>query len=185
MIISKELKKGTMVRMNNELWICMESNHHKPGKGHAMVRAKLRNVRKGGTSDFTFSTDEKLDDVSLERINASFLYIEGDNYVFMATDTYEQEPVAKEVLGDSIYFLQEGMEVILDKFEEEILNVQLPNHVELEVTYTEPGLAGDTVGNTTKPAEVESGYELQVPLFVKTGDKIRIDTRTGSYVERV
>jgi elongation factor P len=184
MISVNELRKGNVIRLNNEIFYVVDCNHHKPGKGHAMVRAKLRNILKGGISDYKFGTSEKVEDVHIEKRNAQFSYQDGDDYYFMDNSTFEQHPVNKEVLGDSLYFLVDEMEVTLEILDEEIIGVVLPNTVVLEIEYTEKGLKGDTVSGATKPAKTSTGYELQVPLFVDIGDNIKIDTRTGEYIER-
>jgi elongation factor P len=184
MIHTNDLRKGHVVIIDNQLYVCVDQNHHKPGKGHAMVRAKLRNIKTGSTSDYTFRTDEKLEEAVIEKVGATYLYHDGDHYIFMEQESYEQLEIPEDVIGDGKNFLLENMEVILDKHDEEVITIQLPMFVEFEVIHTEPGLKGDTVSGGTKPAEISTGYTVNVPLFVNIGDVIRVDTRTGTYMER-
>lgn len=185
MISVNELRKGKVIKVDGDLFSCMEYDHHKPGKGKAYVRTKMKNLSKGSIVDMTFNSDDKVEDVFVERRTAQYLYNDGDSYVFMDTETYEQNPVPASELGDYVNYLIEEMEVEIEVYEGSIINVELPNHVVLEVTYTEPGLKGDTSGTARKPAEVETGLTVNVPLFIENGDRLKIDTRTGEYLERM
>ena len=186
MINAQDIKNGTCIRMDGKLYFCIEFLHVKPGKGNTFMRTKLKDVVNGYVLERRFNIGEKLEDVRVERRPYQFLYKEGAEYIFMNQETYEQLPIAKDLItgGD---FMKEEMvvEVVSDASTETILYAEMPVKVELEVTYTEPGIKGDTATNTLKPATVETGAEVRVPLFINTGDKIRVDTRTGEYVERV
>lgn len=186
MISVNELRKGKVIKLDGDLYSVLEYAHHKPGKGKAYVKTKLRSLEKGSIIDKTFNSNDNVEDVFVERKAAQFLYKEDDNnYIFMFLDTYEQHGVSQDLLGDDILYLKEEMEVEVDVYENEILNIEMPNHVALEVTYTEPGLKGDTSGGAKKPAELETGLKLNVPLFIDNGDVIKVDTRTGEYIERL
>ena len=185
MISSNDLRKGTVIELDGDLFIVTYMQHHKPGKGQAVVRTKIKNITKNTVIDKTFRAGEKLKSVNIEKTNAQYLYNDGENYVFMDLESYEQEQVPETMMADSKNFLLENMEVILDWYDGQVISVNLPNFVEMKIQYTEPGLKGDTVSNTTKKAELETGYIINVPLFINTDDKIRVDTRTGEYMERV
>lgn len=185
MIPVNELRKGKVIKVDGDLFSCLEYDHHKPGKGKAYVRTKMKNLNKGSIVDMTFNSDDKVEDVFVERRQAQYLYKDVDSYVFMDTETYEQNPVSEEELQDAVKYLKEEMEVDIDVYEGSIIGVELPNHVVLEVTYTEPGLKGDTSGTARKAAELETGLSVNVPLFIETGDMLKIDTRTGEYIERM
>ena len=161
-----------------------EFQHVKPGKGSAFVRTKLKNMRTGAVLDRTFRSGDKVDEVRLEKREMQYLYSEGDVFHFMDLDTYEQSQVAKAVLGKAAGLLKESENAYLLIAREEVIGVDLPNFVYLEVTHTEPGVKGDTATGANKPATLETGYVVQVPLFVNQSDKLKIDTRTGDYVER-
>jgi elongation factor P len=167
------------------LWSISEFHHVSPGNWRAFVRVRLKNVKNGRVIEQRFRAGEEIDEVRVEHQNWQFLYIDGDDYIFMNTENYDQQPVSKGMLGDGVKFLKEGdvVEMLVDG--ENIVAVELPNFVELEVTSAEPGLRGDTATNVTKAATLETGAVVNVPLFVNPGDKIRVDTRTGQYVERV
>ncbi|MDH4128936.1 MAG: elongation factor P [Spirochaetota bacterium] len=185
MISANDLKKGTTIKLDGELYTVTDHQHFKPGKGGAFVRTKLRLLKKNSIVEKTFRSEEKVEEAYIERRYVQYLYEEGDHIVVMDNENYEQENVSKEIVGDNIQFLKEGMDIEIDIFEGAVINVFPPMFVEMKVIHTEPGLKGDTVSGATKPATVETGYTLNVPLFVNTDDILKIDTRTGDYVERV
>ena len=181
-----DIRKGLTIRFNNDIYSVVEFLHVKPGKGAAFVRTKLKSVSTGKVLDNTFPTSAKLDIVRVERRQYQYLYREGDSYVMMETETYEQIPVLEEKMPNA-KFIKEGdmVEILFNTADDNILTVDLPQTVVLEVTYTEPGIKGDTATNTLKPATVETGAEVRVPLFINNGDFVKIDTASGSYMERV
>ncbi len=185
MISANDLKKGTIIVLDGGLHSVVEHQHVKPGKGGAFVRTKLRHLKKNNVVDKTFRSEEKIEDAYVERRKNQYLYDEGEQIMLMDSETYEQQGFPKSELGDSVYFLKEGMDLEVEIYDDDIINVIPPMFVEMEVTHTEPGLKGDTVSGATKPATIETGFKLQVPLFVNNGEKLKIDTRTGEYVERV
>ena len=185
MISTSDISNGIVFEHEGAVYQVVWFQHHKPGKGGAMVRVKLRNVRTGSTIERTFKSGERFKELSLSRRDKQFLYAEGDNYTFMDNETYDQIAVNKEKLGDSAKFLAENMEVQALYLEEEFLGIELPASVTLKVASTVPGIKGDSVSNMVKPATLENGIEVSVPLFVKEGDTVRVDTRTSEYVERV
>lgn len=185
MIATNDLRRGTVIKLDGELYTVVEQNHHKPGKGGAIVRTKLRNVRKGTVKDMTFRPSEKVEDVRLEQRPMQYLYEEGDNLVFMDTTTYEQESIPKDAIGDAVSFLKPEDICEIAIYEGEPITVTPPATVVLKVTYAEPGAKGDTATNVTKPVKVETGAEVKVPLFVNEGDYIKVSTETGQYMERV
>ncbi len=180
-----DFRNGMVIRFNNELYTITEFHHVNPGNWRAFVRTKLKNIRNGRVIEQRFSAGEDIDEVRVEHQNWQFLYVDGSDYIFMNTETYDQQPVPKEMLGDTVKFLkeQDTVELLVDG--ETIVSVELPNFLELRVESAEPGVRGDTANNVTKPATLETGAVVNVPLFVNPGDRIRIDTRTGKYVERV
>ncbi len=186
MINAQDIKNGTCIRMDGKLYFCIEFLHVKPGKGNTFMRTKWKDVVNGYVIELRFNIGERLEDVRVERRPYQYLYKDGDDYIFMNQETYEQHPIARDLIT-GVDFLKEEMvvEVVSDASTETILYAELPVKVELAVTYTEPGIKGDTATNTLKPATVETGATVRVPLFVNTGDKIRVDTRTGDYIERV
>lgn len=186
MATTADIRNGLMIRYNNDIYEIVEFQHVKPGKGAAFVYAKLKNVTNGRVLENNFNAGHKIDSVRVERRKYQYLYPDGDDFLFMNTETFDQIPIPKHMISP-IEFLMEGheCEVVFNADDEKILAVYLPNFVVMEITYSEPGIKGDTATNTLKPATVESGAEVRVPLFVNTGDKIKIDTRTRSYVERV
>ena len=184
-ISTNDLKNGMTLDLDNGLFQVVEFQHVKPGKGGAFVRTKLRNVRLGTTVERTFRADEKVEQAVVEKREMQYLYPEGDEYVFMDTSSYEQLQVPVKALGDAAGFLLEGNTAILQMYKDEIVGVDLPASVEVEVTYTEPGLQGDRSSAGRKPATIQTGITVQVPLFVVTGDKIKVDTRSGEYITRV
>jgi elongation factor P len=178
---------GMVIRYNNDLYTVTEFHHVSPGNWRAFVRVNLKNLRTGRVIEQRFRAGEEIEAVRVEHQNWQFLYVNGDDYVFMNTETFDQQPIAKEMLGDAVRFLKEGdiLELLVDSETETIVAVELPNFLELTVESAEPGVRGDTANNVTKPATLETGATINVPLFVNPGDKIRIDTRTGQYVSRV
>lgn len=185
MIGVQELRKGTTYTEDNELWRVLDYEHIKSGRGNATIRVKVRNVRSGGTMEKTYPSGSRVQDVRLDHAEVQYLYHDGDLYTFMDSETYEQPMLSAALLGDAVNFLVDGMTLELESYEGEPISVQLPTTVDLEVIQTDPGFAGNTATNATKPATVITGYVAQVPLFVNIGDKIRIDTRTGAYLTRV
>lgn len=172
--------------MDGDIYQIIDFQHVKPGKGGAFVRTKLKRLRTGNTIDKTFRAGEKVDTVYLEKVNYQYLYRQNDELILMDLESYEQIPVKEEVIGDGAKYLKEEMEVMALKADEEILGYEVPNHVELTITQTDPAYKGDTVGGgATKPATLESGATVQVPFHIKEGDTIKVDTRNGSYLERV
>ena len=186
MINAQDIKHGTCIRLDGKLYYCIEFLHVKPGKGNTFMRTKLKEVVSGRVLDRRFNIGEKLEDVRVERRPFQFSYNEGDHYHFLNQETWDDVTIDKDLIT-GVDFLKEGMviEVVSDASTETVLFAELPVKVELQVTYTEPGIKGDTATNTLKPATVETGAEVRVPLFINTGETIRIDTRTGEYMERV
>lgn len=185
MINSQDVKNGMCIRMDGRLYFVIEFQHVKPGKGNTIMRVKMKDVVDGRVLERRFNIGEKLEDVRVERRPYQFLYKEGNDYIFMNNETYEQIPIAHDLIT-GVDFLKEGftVEVVSDASTETILFAELPVKVVLEVTYTEPGLKGDTATNATKPATVETGATVRVPLFINQGEFIRVDTRSGEYLER-
>ncbi len=185
MIEANDLKYGIVIKSNDELYLVLETQHVKPGKGPAYVRAKLKNFLKGNVIEKTFRSNEKIEDIYIERRNMQFLYKADDEYTFMDNKSYEQVTLTNDIIGESTKFLKEGMNVEIQFYNETPISVILPTFVELKVVSTEPGLKGDTVSTPMKPAKVETGATIMVPLFINEGDIIKIDTRTNTYIERV
>ncbi len=185
MIEAGDLRPGNTVERGGQLYMVLDFSHIKMGRGTAIVRAKLRNIDTGSVTEETFRPEEKFSRARIERREAQYLYKDGDNYVVMDTQTYDQSPISAETLGDALRFLKENDNLFLMQYEGRIIGVELPIADELEITYTEPGFKGDTATGGTKPAELETGLTVQVPLFVTTGETIRVKTETGTYVERV
>ena len=186
MINAQDVKNGTCFRENGRLYFVIEFLHVKPGKGNTFMRVKYKDVVDGRVLEKRFNIGEKLEDVRVERRPFQYLYQEGEDYIFMNNETFEQIPIAHDLIN-GVDFLKEGMtvDVAIDSSTDTVLMADLPTKVELMVQYTEPGLKGDTATNTLKPATVETGAEVRVPLFINEGEVIRIDTRDGSYCERV
>ena len=186
MINSQDIKKGTCIRLDGKLYFCVDFLHVKPGKGNTIMRTTLKDVVKGGQIERRFNIGEKLEDVRVERRPHQYLYMEGADYIFMNQETFDQIPIAHDLIN-GVDFLLEGMvvDVVSDASTETVLFADVPVKVQMKVTYTEPGLKGDTATNTLKPATVESGATVRVPLFINEGETIEIDTRDGSYVGRV
>ncbi|MDD3404857.1 MAG: elongation factor P [Sphingobacteriia bacterium] len=185
MINSQDVKNGMCIRMDGKLYFVIEFLHVKPGKGNTIMRVKLKDVVSGLVLERRFNIGEKLEDVRVERRQYQYLYKEGEDFMFMDQETFDQIPIPKEkIIG--VDFLNEGfvVDVVFDASSETVLYAELPTKVELTITYTEPGLKGDTATNTLKPATLENGATVRVPLFINTGERIRVDTRDGSYIER-
>ncbi len=186
MINSQDIKNGTCIRLDGKLYFVIEFLHVKPGKGNTFMRTKLKDVVNGYVLERRFNIGEKLEDVRVERRPHQYLYKEGEDYIFMNQETFEQVPIAHDQIN-GVDFLLEGMtvDVVLDASTETVLYADLPVKVQLKITYTEPGIKGDTATNSLKPATVESGATVRVPLFINDGETIEIDTRDGSYLNRV
>jgi elongation factor P len=185
MATTADIKNGIVLNMDGQLWTVIEFQHVKPGKGGAFVRTKLKNVTSGKTVDRTFNAGSKIETSNVDRRDYQYLYQDGESFVFMDTSDYDQINVTGVVVGDAANFMLENQNVTIALHEGEPLYVELPASVVLEITYTEPGLQGDRSTGGTKPATVETGYQIQVPLFLETGTRVKVDTRTGDYLGRV
>lgn len=185
MIMAGDFRNGVTFEMDSQVYQVIEFQHVKPGKGAAFVRTKYRNVKTGGVVERSFNPNDKFERAQLERRDMSFVYKDDDLYHFMDTATFDQIPFTKESLGDALKFLKEEMVVKVLSYKGEIFGIEPPIFVELEIIDCEPGVKGDTAQNATKNAIVETGAVIKVPLFVNQGEKIKIDTRTGEYIERV
>ena len=185
MIDAGELRPGHTIERNGELYQVMTFDHVKLGRGSAIVRTKLKNINTSAVTEETFRPEEKFSRARIDRQDAQYLYKEGSAYVVMDNSTYEQYNVGEDTVGDAARWLKEGDSLFLMMFDGRVIGVELPIAVELEITYTEPGFKGDTATGGTKPATVETGANVDVPLFVQTGERIKVDTRTGRYMERV
>ncbi|MFI5775897.1 elongation factor P [Nocardia sp. NPDC051570] len=182
---TSDFKNGLVLKIDNQLQQIIEFQHVKPGKGPAFVRTKLKNVLSGKVVDKTFNAGVKVETATVDRRDMTYLYHDGSDYIFMDGDTFEQTHISGQVLGNGEKFLLENMSVQVATHEGEVLYVELPVTVEIVVTHTEPGLQGDRSSAGTKPATLETGAEVQVPLFINQGDKLKIDSRDGSYLGRV
>ncbi len=185
MIDVNDLRRGTTFILDGELYKVLEYQHHKPGRGNAIIRTKLRNLRTGATIQQTFLSGDRVQEVRIERRGVQYLYNDGDLYYFMDTETYDQVGVPAHVLEEQKGYLKEGMELVISMYENQPIEVELPTAVDLQVVDTEVAVAGDTATNVMKKATLETGLEILVPLFVQAGDTVRVDTRTGEYVTRV
>lgn len=185
MATTNDLKNGTVLKIDGQLWTVIEFQHVKPGKGGAFVRTKLKNVLSGKVVDRTFNAGIKVETANVDKRDMQYLYKDGDDFVFMDTDTYDQINVPAATVGDAANFMLESQTALVATNEGVPLYVELPPSVVLEVTYTEPGLQGDRSSAGTKPATLETGYEIQVPLFLEASTKVKVDTRDGSYLGRV
>jgi len=183
-ILTNEIKNGMSLQINGALMQVVEFQHVKPGKGHAFVRVKLKNLQSGGVIDRTFRPDEKQEQAIIERRDMQYLYRDGDGFVFMDTSTYDQVEVPSASLGETADYLLESNTAVIAFHEGQVIGIDLPASVVLEIAETEPGLKGDRVSGALKPAVLETGKTVQVPLFVNVGDKIKVDTRDGSYLSR-
>ena len=185
MATTNDLKNGMVLNLDGQLWSVIWFQHHKPGKGGAVVRTKLKNVLSGKVVDKTFNADVKVDTASVDKRDMQFLYHDGEAYVFMDTETYDQVNIPADTVGDAANFLLDNQEAVVSVHEGQPLFIDLPASVELTIEYTEPGLQGDRSTGGTKPAKLETGYTINVPLFLTTGEKVKVDTRTWDYLGRV
>lgn len=185
MISAGEFRNGATFELDGQIFRIVEFQHVKPGKGAAFVRTKLKNVITGAVVERTFNPSEKMPKAQIERRDMQYLYNDGGLFYFMDTETYEQIPLNQEQLGDALKFVKENMMVKILSYKGSVIGVEPPTFVELEITHTEPGFKGDTATGATKPAAVETGATIMVPLFINAGDVIKIDTRTETYIERV
>ncbi|MEU6248712.1 elongation factor P [Glycomyces sp. NPDC047010] len=184
MASTNDLKNGLVLNLEGQLWQVQEFQHVKPGKGPAFVRTTLKQIPSGKIVDKTFNAGTKVDTANVDRRTMTYLYKEGEDFVFMDSDTYDQIPLTPGVVGDAAKFLLENSEATVAMHEGKVLYIELPAAVELVVTYTEPGLQGDRSSGGTKPATVETGAQVLVPLFIDNGEKIKVDTRDGKYLSR-
>ena len=184
MISVTDLRNGTKVEMDSGLWECLDYQHQKIGRGGAKVVAKFRNLETGSIVERTFNATEKLQDIFIDYRQMQYLFADGDHYTFMDLETFEQPVLTREQIGDTSRFLKENLEVTVDYYQGRPLKVTLPNVVELAITQTDPGMRGDTVSGGSKPAVLESGATVNVPLFIDQGEVIRVDTRSGEYLGR-
>ncbi|MCL2788507.1 MAG: elongation factor P [Micrococcales bacterium] len=185
MATTNDLKNGLVLNLDGNLWAVVEFQHVKPGKGGAFVRTKLKNVLTGRVLDRTFNAGVKVETATVDRRDMQYLYLDGEDYVFMDQETYEQIPIPPSTMGEMANFLLEGQIANIATHEGVPLSVELPAAVALEITQTDPGLQGDRSTGGTKPATLETGFVIQVPLFIKTGERVKVDTRTGAYLSRV
>lgn len=184
MATTNDLKNGMVLNLEGQLWSVIEFQHVKPGKGGAFVRTKLRQVLTGKVVDKTFNAGVKIETATVDKREMQYLYRDGDSWVFMDQTSYDQIPIANAVVGDAADYMLENQEVIVALHDGEPLFIEMPANVELVIEYTEPGLQGDRSSGGTKPAKLETGAEIQVPLFIEIGEKVRVDTRDGSYLGR-
>jgi elongation factor P len=183
---TNDLKNGLVLKLEGgQLWSVVEFQHVKPGKGPAFVRTKLKNVLSGKVVDKTFNAGVKVETANVDKRGMQFSYKDGESFVFMDMETYDQIHVSPQVVGDAAHFLLEGFDAVVAMYEGNPLYIELPTAVELAIEYTEPGVQGDRSTGGTKPARLETGYEMGVPLFITTGEKIKVDTRSGEYLGRV
>ena len=182
---SNDLKNGLVLNIDGQLWTVIEFQHVKPGKGPAFVRTKLKNVLTGKVVDKTFNAGVKVETANVDKRDMTYLYNDGESFVFMDKDNYDQVSLSDAIVGDAVNYMLENQDAVVAMYEGNPIYVELPASVVLEVTYTEPGLQGDRSSGGTKPATVETGLQIQVPLFLENGTKVRIDTRTGDYLGRV
>ncbi|MGC8826749.1 MAG: elongation factor P [Anaerolineae bacterium] len=185
MIGVTELRKGVTFELDGELYKVLEYQHHKPGRGNAIIRTKLRNLRTGAIIERTFISGDRVQDVRLEHKTVQYMYNDGELYYFLDTETYEQPALPRKALGDAVYYLTDGLTLDLSLYEGEPIDIELPITVDLKVVEAEPGVRGDTAQGGTKKAKLETGLVINVPLFVEAGDVVRVDTRTGEYITRV
>ena len=184
MISAGEFRNGVTFEMDGQVMQVVEFQHVKPGKGAAFVRTKMKNVITGAVTEPSFNPTAKFENAFVEKKDMQYSYNDGDLYNFMDMETYDMVPIAAELIGDNVRFLKEEMICKMNSYKGKIFAVELPTFIELEVTETDPGFKGDTATNVTKPATLETGAEIKVPLFIGPGDRIKIDTRTGEYLER-
>ena len=184
MVTAGDFRNGVTFEMDGNVYSIIEFQHVKPGKGAAFVRTKIRNVISGAVTEKTFNPNDKYPTAFIERKDMEYLYNDGDLYYFMDSETYEQLPISPNVLGDNFRFVKENMVCKVLSYKGNVFGIEPPNFVELQVSETEPGVKGDTATNVTKPATLETGAEIKVPIFINEGEMIRVDTRTGEYMER-
>ncbi len=184
MITAGDFRNGVTFEYEGKVMQVVEFQHVKPGKGAAFVRTKMRNVITGGVTETSFNPTEKFENAQVDRRNMEYSYADGDIYYFMDSESYELEPIDKAILSDSFKFVKENMVCVVSSYKGKVFSVDPPNFVELVITETDPGFAGNTATNATKPATLETGAEIKVPLFIEPGERIKIDTRTGEYLER-
>ena len=185
MISINNIKNGNVIKLNGELFTVISFQHVKPGKGGAFVRTKFRNFKTGAVTDKTFRAGESVEDVRIEEKKLQYIYSSGDDYYFMDLETYEQMPISKMIIGESVEFLKEECEITGIYCEDKLVNAEMPNFVNLKVTNASPSKKGDTASGGSKPATLETGAVVQVPVFVNQGDVVKIDTRSRKYLERV
>lgn len=185
MISTNDFHTGITIELEGQVYMVIEFQHVKPGKGAAFVRTKIKNLETGSVTEKTFRAGEKVPKAHVERKSMQYLYNTGDEYFFMDMETFEQISLDRDYLKDAVYYIKENMEVSCLVHQEKIIGVELPKNVELEVKETDPGFKGDTAAGGSKPALLETGLTVQVPFFINTGDVIKVDTRTGEYQERV
>ena len=185
MASTADFRNGMIIKFKNTLYEIVEFQHVKPGKGGAFVRTKLKNVKTRAVIDNTFRSGEKVEEIRLEKHKMEYLYFDGTNYVIMNPVTYEQVEIAEDILGDKKFYFKENIEIAVLTVDNEIISIELPTTVNLQITECEPGVKGDTVSRSTKGAVLETGLKVNVPMFVNQGDSVKIDTRTGEYIERV
>ncbi len=184
MITTAQFKNGMAIQLNGSLYIIVEFQHVKPGKGGAFVRTKLKNIKLGTIVDKTFRAGERVEGAFIEQKKWQYLYRQSNEYVFLDLENFEQMPVSEEVLGEGVNFLKEQMEVTASLHKQKVMGISLPIFAELKIAHAEPGVRGDTAKGGSKPAKLETGAVIQVPLFVNTGDMVKVDTRTGEYAGR-
>ena len=180
-----DIKSGVTILSDDQVYVVIDTEHVKPGKGAAFVRAKLRNLKTGNIQEKTYRGDDKIEEAYVEERKLQYSYASESMYHFMDQENFEELAVSEDALGGKAKFLKDNLEVLGFFYKNETLNINLPNFIEFTITHTEPGIKGDTAKSGTKSAEVETGANVQVPLFINVGDKIKVDTRTGQYVERV
>lgn len=182
---TSDIRKGLKIKMDGYPWIVVDFQFVKPGKGTAFTRVRMKNLKTGNVLERTFKTGEKLEEANFEERRCQYLFSDGESYTFMDQETFEQISVSTEALGEGAQFLQDNMSVSVLLYEGAPMSVDLPTFIEAQITYTEPGIKGDTATGATKPATISSGAIVMVPLFINEGDWLKVDTRNGSYVERV
>jgi elongation factor P len=181
---TNDLKNGLVLNLDGQLWTVVEFQHVKPGKGPAFVRTKLKHVLSGKVVEKTFNAGVRVETANVDRRAMQYLYSDGDHYIFMDMQSYDQLPIPRDIVGDAAHFMLENQEVVVGMHDGTPLFVELPASVVLTIDYTEPGLQGDRATGGSKRARLETGYEIQVPLFITTGEKVKVDTRDGSYLGR-
>ena len=182
---TSDFRTGLSIMMDNDIYTIVDFQHVKPGKGGAFVRSKLKNIRTGATIEKTWRAGEKMEQAILDKFPMEFSYEQDGEYFFMDKERYEMTPITKEKIGDSVKYLKEGLEVLALAHDGEIINIELPFTIDAEIVETAPGEKGDTASGGSKPATIETGVVINVPFFINVGDKVRVDTRTDTYLERV